>query len=136
MNPTISTLIVIAVVLLMGWFIYRSYQRQVKKILSGERSLDDRDIFMRRATPTPALILSKTETIKPEAKGIAKVDLQLEIRQPEGDPISVTTTWLVETPSLPELETGKEVMVKFDPKKPERVFPAVSWARLWLFDKK
>ena len=40
---------------------------------------------------------------------------------------------LLEIPNLPQLEPGSTVEVKFDPKRPERVYPAVPWARIWLF---
>jgi len=117
----------------MGWFFFRSTQVQIKRVLRGERSLDDKDIWLRNAQPLKAKVINKNETLKPEAAGIAKVDLELEIQMPEGIPLQVTTCWLVEIPSLSELAVGNMVEVKFDPKKPKRVFPAVPWARLWQF---
>ncbi len=107
----------------------------MKQVLSGDRPLDGRDAWLRNAPPLQARVISKKETIKPEAAGIAKVDLELEIQFPQGAPVQVTTCWLVEIPSLPQLEAGNNLQVKFDPKKPERVFPVVPWARLWLFGK-
>jgi|WetSurMetagenome_2_1015567.scaffolds.fasta_scaffold327055_1 hypothetical protein len=129
---TAIVLIILAFVLIL--IIYRTNQNSLKKVLSGERSLDDREVFMRSAAPLHARVIHKMETLNPNAKGIAKVDIDLEISLPQQLPVLVTTCWLVEIPNLPELEPGKEVMVKFDPKKPKKVYPAVSWARLWTFD--
>jgi hypothetical protein len=135
MGQTISILVFIIIAFLVVWYLYRSAQSPARRVLSGEKSLDDKDIWLRFTKPLPARILSKKETIKPEATGIAKVDLELEIQMPEGEPYKVDTTWLVEIPSVPQLEVGNMVEVKFDPKKPGRVFPAVPWARLWVFGK-
>ena len=135
MNQTVNIIIFVVIVLFIVWFLFRTAQTQIKRVLSGEKSLDDKDIWLRYAEPLPARIISKKETLKPEATGIAKVDLELEIQMPNGDPIKTSTTWLVEIPSLAQLEVGNTVEVKFDPKKPKRVFPAVTWARIWLFGK-
>lgn len=135
MNPVLSFIILLLVLFLIVFFLYRSTQKQIKRVLSGERSLDDQDIYLRHAPILPALILNKQETHNPQARGIAKVELELQIRLPQGDPVQASTVWLVEIPALPDLEVGKTVEVKFDPQKPKRVFPAVPWARLWLFGK-
>ncbi len=135
LNQFISIAVLIVLILMMGWFIFRSSQIQINRVLRGERSLDDKDFWLVHTQPTPARVMAKKETFKPQAKGIAKVDLELEIQLPEKAPLQVTTCWLVEIPSLPELAVGKTVEVKFDPKNPNRIFPAVSWARLWQFSK-
>jgi len=135
MNQTITIIVLLLVVLAVAWFMFRSTQRQVKQVLSGEKSLDDKDIWLRYSRPLTAHVISKKETRHPKATGIAKVDLELEIQIPQGTAIQVKTCWLVEIPALPELEAGKSVEVKLNPKKPEKVFPAVPWARLWVFGK-
>jgi hypothetical protein len=127
--------VVLLPILLIGLIIYRFNQKQVKRVLDGQRSLDDSEVWLRTTSPLQALVISRKETLNPDAPGIAKVDLDLEIQLPHGDPVQATTCWLVEIPSLPQLEPGKSLMVKFDPKKPQRVFPAVPWARAWLFGK-
>jgi hypothetical protein len=127
--------VVLLPILLIGLIIYRFNQKQVKRVLDGQRTLDDSEVWLRNTSPLQALVISKKETLNPDAPGIAKVDLDLEIQLPHGDLVQATTCWLVEIPSLPELEPGKNLMVKFDPKKPQRVFPAVPWARAWLFGK-
>jgi hypothetical protein len=136
MHTPIAIAIFILVFIGVIWFLYRSTQRQIKKVLSGERSLDDKDIWLRHTEPLTARVLSKLETIKPEAAGIAKVDLELEVLPLKGPPFRTKTCWLVEHPNLPELEPGRSVEVKVDPMRPERVFPAVPWARAWLFGDK
>jgi hypothetical protein len=135
MNQTVALIIFLLVVFGIVWFMIRSTQRQIKRVMNGERSLDDRDIWLRHTKPVAALILGKRENTDPKAIGIAKVDLELEIPLPENDPIRTTASWLVEIPYLPQLQVGGTVEVKFDPKKPGRVFPAVPWARLWVFGK-
>lgn len=133
MDTPIAIVIFVLVFIGVIWFLYRSTQQQIKKVLKGERSLDDREIWLKNADPLPARVMSKQQTIKPEAAGIAKVDLELEIMPPEGMPIPVKTCWLVEIPNLAQLEPGRTVEVKYNPKRPERVYPAVPWARIWLF---
>jgi hypothetical protein len=135
MNQTIFLFLFSIFLLITVWWINRTTKKQVKRVLSGERLLDDRGIWYQNTPPLQARVISKKETIRPEAAGIAKVDLELEIQFPQGAPVQVTTCWLVEIPSLPQLEAGNNVQVKFDPKKPKRVFPVVPWARLWLFGK-
>jgi hypothetical protein len=135
MNQTVVIILLALLLFLTIWWTTRSFQRQVKRVISGERSLDDKDIWLRNTPPIKAQVLSKKETRSPQAAGIAKVDLELEIQMTQGDPIQVSTCWLVEIPQLSQLEPGNTVEVKFNPKKPKRVFPAVSWARLWLFSK-
>ncbi len=133
METALIAIVLLAVTLITIWLMNRANQSAVRRVLSGERTLDDKDIFLRKVTPLPARVLEKKETLNPKAKGIVKVDLRLEIAVPEKDPMQVNTTWLVEIASLRDLQEGKEVLVKFDPDRPERVYPAVAWARLWVF---
>ena len=135
MNQFIIFIVLLIPLLLIIWLTYRSNQKRIKQVLDGKRTLDDRDIWLRNTPLLQAQVIGKKESLNPDAAGIAKVDLDLEIQLPHGDSVRVTTCWLVEIPSLSQLEPGKNLMVKFDPKKPKRVFPAVPWARLWLFGK-
>jgi hypothetical protein len=82
-----------------------------------------------------AIIISKSETITPNAGGFAKVDLQVEVQFPGKAPYQSSTCWLVKVDSLDQISTGKNVLVKVDPKKPLRVFPNVPWAEPWIFGK-
>ncbi len=135
MDTTIAIIVFMVAIFLMLFFLYRSIEKQIKRVVTGERPLDDQAVWLRKFPAVPARVLSRIETIKPEAKGIARVDLDLEIQSPEAQPVKASTTWLVEIPSLPLLQVGNTVDVKFDPKNPGRVFPAVPWARLWMFGK-
>jgi hypothetical protein len=135
MNQIFVLIIIALPVLLIGLVIYRFNKKQVNQVLTGQRTLDDANVWLRDSVPFSAEVISKDETIHPDAKGIAKVDLQLKIQLPYGDPVETKTCWLVEIASMKEIEPGKNVQVKFDPKRPERVYPAVPWARIWLFGK-
>ncbi len=136
MNQTISIIILLLILFAALWFLYRSIEKQINRVIKGERSLDDGTIWLRNTKPLPARVIYMKETRKPDAGGITKVDLELEIQMPEGQqPIPVKTCWLVEIACLSELAVGKNVEVKFNPKDTKRVYPAVPWARLWLFEK-
>jgi hypothetical protein len=128
-------IVIILPILLIGLIVYRFNKKQVNRVLSGQKTLDDSDVWLRNSFPMTAIVINKNETINPDAHGIAKVDLDLKIQLTYGDPVNAKTSWLVEIPSLPQLEPGQSVLVKFDPKKPNQVFPAVPWARAWLFDR-
>ena len=82
-----------------------------------------------------ASVISKKETLPPNADDIAKVNLQVEIHLPGKAPYQISTCWLVEINSLDQVMPGKKLPVKVDPKKPMRVFPNVPWARLWGSEK-
>ena len=135
MSQPVAILLIVLLLALIFWWTMRSFQKQVKRAISGERPLDDKDIWLRHTPPVKARVLSRKETTNPKAAGIAKVNLDLEIQTEEGEPMQVSTCWLVEIPQLSQLEPGSIVEVKFEPKNPKRIYPAVSWARLWLFSK-
>jgi hypothetical protein len=135
MSQFAGYIFIILPILLIGVIIYRFNRKQVKRVLSGQKTLEDSEVWLRNSSPLPAIVIKKNETISPDAHGIAKVDLDLQIQLSYGNPVDAKTSWLVEIPSLPQLEPGQSVLVKFDPKKPNRVFPAVPWARAWLFDR-
>ncbi len=135
LSQILSILVLLIILFIVVWFMYRSGKNQLNKVLRGERSLDDQDIWLRNTPPAPARVVRMVETRNPKAAGIVKVDLELEIQNADGSPVHATAIWLVEIHSLPQVDVGKTVEVKFDPKHPKRVYPAVSWARLWVFGK-
>ncbi len=135
MTQTISIIVLLLILFAALWFLYRSIEKQINRVVKGEQSLDDGAIWLRNAKPLPARIMYIRENRNPDAGGITKVDLELEVQIPEGQRVPVKTCWLVEIARLSELEVGKNVEVKFDPKKPKRVYPSVPWARLWMFGK-
>jgi hypothetical protein len=132
MNPLYILVGAILVFIIITAQIRRN-QKNISDVQAGRRSLDDREIWLANTPPTEATVVSKKVVISPKARTIAKVDLELNIRQAGGETAVRKTTWLVEVPSLPELEEGRIVRVKVHPKKPERIFPAEAWARAWLF---
>jgi len=87
----------------------------------------------RHAVEAEVSVISKKEIIAPNAGNIAKVDLLVEVHLPGNAPYQVATCWLVELDSLDQIQPGKNLPVKVDPKQPVRVFPNVPWARLWVF---
>jgi len=135
MNQIAVYVFLLLPILLIGFFIFRFTRKQVDKVVSRQKTLDDSAVWLRDSAPLKAEVIHKSETISPEARGIAKVDLDLKIHLPNSLPVEAKTCWLVEIPSLTQLEPGQSVLVKFDPQKPQRVFPAVPWARAWLFSK-
>jgi len=80
-----------------------------------------------------ANVISKSETIAPNAGGFAKVDLQVEIQLPDKAPNQISTCCLVKLDSQDQVLPGMSVPVKVDPKKPQRIFPNVPWAKPWIF---
>jgi hypothetical protein len=136
MNTT-SILILIAIIILpatlVGFFIMRMNRSQLR--YSRDR-IEKFEMGFRRTVDGTARVLQKNETISPAAHGIAKVELQLDVQVPEKAPYQLSTSWLVEVSSLDEIEPGKSLPVKVDAKDPLRIYPNVSWARPWVFDKK
>jgi hypothetical protein len=78
-------------------------------------------------------VISKSETIAPNAGGFAKVDLQVAVQRPGKAPYQISTCWLVKVDSLDQVLPSKNVPVKVDPKKPLRIFPDVPRAKPWIF---
>jgi hypothetical protein len=87
----------------------------------------------RHAIETGANVISKSKMIAPNAGGLAKVDLQVEIQLPGQAPYQISTCWLIEVDSLDQVLPGKNVQVKVDPKRPLPIFPNVPWAKPWIF---
>lgn len=132
-----SSLIVYAIILIPAlifvYIMFRANQRQMQR-LADPKAIESSNLWMKSLVTVDAIVESKQETIKPEAKGLAKVDLELKIQPPEGEAVLVKTIWLVEVESLPELEVGHSIKIKYNPKKPDRIYPDVPWAHVWLFD--
>ena len=135
MNNFLIAVFVFVPLLIIALLQFRRSQKQLGDIQAGSRPLDDLDVRLINATQAEAAVISARVSISPKVPTIAKVDLELKIQQPGGGSVVRQTTWLVEVPSLSQLEAGRTIAVKLDPRKPERVYPAVPWARPWLFGK-
>ncbi len=133
MNNILILIIILVPTLVFLFFMFRANQRQMQR-LADPKAMDAAAMWLQNVVPVEAVIEGKEEVIKPEAKGLAKVDLQLRIPVPDSEPILEKTTWLVEIESLPELVVGNTVKVKLNLKKHDRIFPDVPWARLWMFE--
>jgi hypothetical protein len=133
MNYFLITLVILIPLFIILMVQYRRNQREIDQIRAGRKTLDDAEIWLKHAEPSEAVVVSKSVVISPDAPKIAKVDLELRIRQTSGEPVVRQTCWLVEVGSLSQLEIGSSVNVKLDGKRPGRIFPAVPWARAWLF---
>jgi hypothetical protein len=115
------------------YFMFRANQRQMQRLIDP-KAMEETAMRLQKMISVEAMIQHKAENIRPEAKGLAKVDLELKL-QPDGvEPILAKTCWLVEVERLPELEAGKSVQVKYNPKKPDRIYPTVPWAQVWVFE--
>jgi hypothetical protein len=133
MSPVVIFAIIILPLLLITYLVYRVSLSAAKRFVNNEETQSDSQVWLRNASVLEAEVISKEQTINPDAHGIAKVDLSLKIHTPDGGTVVTETVWLVEIVELHQLEPGSTVPVKFNPKRPKRVFPAVPWARAWLF---
>jgi len=133
MNNILILVIILVPALIFLFFMFRANQRQMRR-LADPQAMDAAAMWMQNVIAVEAVVEHKQETIKPEAKGLAKVDLDLKIQPAEAEPLRVKTTWLVEVDSLPLLAVGNVIKVKLNLKKHDRIFPNVSWARLWMFE--
>jgi hypothetical protein len=89
----------------------------------------------RHGIETEAKVISKNETIVPNAGGYAKVDLQMEVQLPDKEACQIPACWLVEIESMDKVSPGKNVPVKVDPRIPMRMIPNIPWAKPWIFGK-
>jgi len=71
----------------------------------------------RHAIEAGANVVSKRETIAPNAGGFAKGDLLLEIQLPSNAPYQISICWLVQMDALEQVSPGKNVPIKVDQKK-------------------
>jgi hypothetical protein len=110
----------------------RNLMRRVQEMQEQE---PDFAAGFRNSIEIEANVISKSETIFPNAGGYAKVDLQVMIQLPDNAPSQVTTCWLVEVGSLDLVLPGRKVPVKVDPHKTLKIIPNVPWAKPWIFGK-
>lgn len=132
MNQTLLFLFIAVPALIFLFVIFRSNQKRMQRLVDP-RQVDDAMMQLQNLTPAMAEVVSKAETINPDAKGYAKVDLELKILTSNGEPLEAQTCWLVKVESLPELEAGQMVKVKFNRKKLKIIYPDVPWAQAWIF---
>jgi hypothetical protein len=129
------SLIILAVAALIVILIVRVNRSRTRILQALQDKVSEFPGGPRNKLPADATVLGKSQIISPDAQDIAKVDLQLEISLSGKAPYQVSTCWLVEVESLDQLSVGKIVSVGIDPRQPDRVFPKVPWARLWVFGK-
>jgi hypothetical protein len=135
MDTTILLALVLIPAILIFILIVRFNRNQWRRIQEMWEKDSGFDPPIRHAIETEATIISKNETIVPNAAGFAKVDLQLELSLPGAAPYQVSTCWLVKIESLDEVLPGKQVPIKVDPKRTTRIFPNIPWATTWIFGK-
>lgn len=132
MNQTLLFVLIAIPATLFVVYMLRTNQRRMQR-LSDPQEVDNAVMRLQNVVPAEAVVQFKKETINPDAKGFAKVDLELKIQPAKGEALIVKTCWLVEVASLPELEVGHTVKVKFNPKKIKIIYPDVPWAQAWIF---
>jgi hypothetical protein len=133
----LDTIILVALILIPATLVIilvrrlnRNQWRHIQEMQSENSGFEPR---IRNAIETEATVISKNETITPNAGGFAKVDLQLEVTLANEPARLVSTCWLVKVESLDQVSPGKQVPIKVDPKKPIRVYPNAPWATTWIF---
>ncbi len=134
-NTIILSVIILFPVILTGILITRLNRSQLRRVQELQEKNLEFESGIRRSIEAGVIVISKNETIAPNAGGFAKVDLQVEVQLPGKAPYQVSTCWLVEVDSLDKVSPGKNVSVSVDLKKPLRVFPNVPWAKPWIFGK-
>ncbi len=133
MNTVIVLVIILIPALLVALLITRMNRSQWRRVQEMKGKDTELEGGFLQAIAAGAIVISKSETIVPNAGGYAKVDLQVEVQLSGKAPYQVSTCWLVELDSLNQVLPGKNVPVKVNPKKPLKVFPNVPWAKLWVF---
>ncbi len=128
----IMSIIAIAIILVIviNKHLNRIQRRRMQEMLGHEPDFLG---GFRNAIAVEANVISRNQTIVPDAGGYAKVDLQVAIQLPGKAPYQVTTCWLVEVDSLDLILPGSNVPIKVDPEKTVRIAPNVPWAKLWIF---
>jgi len=136
----ISNLLIIAIllmpVILIGILFYRLNRSQQRRVQDMQAQIFNIDDWPGASLDASARILARQETISPQAKGIAKVDLELEIQPLEGVTHRGRTTWLVEVEALEEVAIGKTVPVRISRAKSGLIYPNFPRAKAWIFGKK
>jgi preprotein translocase subunit YajC len=134
-NTVILLVIILIPAILILILITRLNRNQWRHAQERQEKISGFEVGFRHSIEAGAIVISKSETIAPNAGGFAKVDLQVEVQLPGKAPYQISTCWLVEVDSLDQVSPGKNVPVRVDPKKPLRVFPNVPWAKPWIFGK-
>jgi hypothetical protein len=88
---------------------------------------------IRNALEVEANVISKNETIVENAGGYAKVDFKVLVQLPDKAPYQISTCWLVKVDSLVLILPGRNVPIKVDPHKTQKILPNVPWAQPWIF---
>jgi hypothetical protein len=124
---------ILALAILVVFLTRRLNRNQWRRVqeMQGKNSAFEPGI--RNAIESEATVISKNETIAPNAGGFAKVDLKLEVHLSDTAPYQVSTSWLVKVDSLDQVLPGKQVPIKVNPKKKIRIYPNVPWATTWVF---
>jgi hypothetical protein len=133
MNTVIIIIILMAAIIFPFILVRRINKNQLRRM----QEIKDNDLRyasrLRNSIETTANVISKNQVITPNAGGFAKVDLQVELQFPGKNLYQAKTCWLVEVNSLDQVEPGKTIQVKVNPKKPLRIYPDVTWAQPWIF---
>jgi hypothetical protein len=135
MNNIFGLALILIPTILIIFLITRLNRNQLRRVMEMQENNHGFERGLRNAIQASATVISKNETIVPNAGGLAKVNLQMEVILPGKAPYQVSTSWLVEIDSLDKVLPGQIVPVKVDPKKPIRIFPNVPWATAWIFGK-
>jgi hypothetical protein len=129
----ITTISLIFAAMLIGYVLLRLIRKQSRHVQERLVKVASTPFDLPHGIEMEAIVVSKMETIEPNAGGYAKVDIILEIQHPDKTAQQISTCWLVEVDSLEQLLPGNKVPVKLDAKKKSRVFPNVPWAKPWIF---
>lgn len=121
--------------IIIVFLIMRLNRNQLKSLQGSPGRVSEFEGGPKGGLEAEAIVISKSETLSPKAKNIAKVDMLMEVHLPGKDTYRAATSWLVEVAELGKVSPGSNLQVKIDPQKPERVFPNVPWARFWVFGK-
>ena len=135
MNNAIKLILILIPAILFIVLITRMSRNQMRHVQEMQGKELEFEGSFRHALEAEVKVISKSETIVPNAGSFAKVDLQVEVQLPGKAPYQVSTCWLVEVDSLDQVLPGGKIPVKVDPKKPLKVFPNVPWAKFWIFGK-
>jgi hypothetical protein len=71
----------------------------------------------------------RSSNLMPDAHGVGKAELTLQVQLPEGKPYVARVTRLVELAFLQQIQPGKEVSIKIDRDDPQVIYPNVGWAK-------
>ncbi len=81
----------------------------------------------RQATKATAKIVKVGHSRNSEKYGGVFVHLTLEVEPPNGSPYEVDTEWWVKPGSTPQVEAGRTVRVKIDPRNPKVIYSGEPW---------